>query len=152
VSASPFETVFDDHVYPASTHQPTPNSSMHRLSRQDTGYHGHSPVSPDDMAYNSRPADAIPLQDNPQRVPSKDADAEMQDHVYDASQSKKSRKGRVRFGELGMMGSGKKKITFVVYIFTIIQVAVFIAEIVKNGKQARLPFHWVALQIGGPCD
>ena len=123
---------------------------MHRLSRQDTGYHGHSPVSPDDMAYN-RPADAIPLQDNPQRVPSKDT--EMQDHVYDASQSKKPRRGRVRFGELGMTGSGRKKITFVVYIFTIIQVAVFIAEIVKNGKHAsRLLFHSAALQIRGPCD
>ncbi|KAK4033330.1 hypothetical protein C8A01DRAFT_19710 [Parachaetomium inaequale] len=137
VSASPFETVFDDHVYPASTHQPTPNSSMHRLSRQDTGYHGHSPVSPDDMAYNNRPADAIPLQDNPQRLPSKDT--EMQDHVYDASQSKKPRRGRVRFGELGMTGSDRKKIPFVVYIFTIIQVAVFIAEIVKNATATGSP-------------
>jgi hypothetical protein len=131
VSPSPFETVFDDHVYPASTHQPTPASSMHRLSRQDTGYHGHSPVSPDDAVYN-RPADDIPLQDHPQRHPSKDA--EMQDHVYDASQPKKPRRGRVRFGELGMLGSGRKKIPFVVYFFTIVQIAVFIGEIVKNGK------------------
>jgi membrane associated rhomboid family serine protease len=135
-SPSPFETVFDDHVYPASTHQPTPTSSMHRLSHQDTGYHGHSPVSPDDM-YN-RPSDSIPLQDHAQRVPSKDP--EMQDHVYDASQSQpKARKGRVRFGELGMLGSGRKKIPFVVYFLTVVQVAVFIGEIVKNSTTTGSP-------------
>ena len=114
---------------------------MHRLSHQDTGYQGyqgrHSPVSPDDM-YN-RPGDDIPLQDQAQRVPSKDA--EMQDHVYDASasqQPRKQRKGRgVRFGELGMMGSGRKKIPFVVYFFTLVQVGVFIGEIVKNGTFSR---------------
>lgn len=102
---------------------------MYRLSHQDTGYHSHSPVSPDDMSYN-RPADAIPLQDHPQRFEPKDT--EMQDHVYDASQSRKPRKARVRFGELGMLGSGRKKIPFVVYFLTIVQVAVFIGEIVKN--------------------
>lgn len=137
VSPSPFETVFDDHVYPSSTHQPTPTSSMHRLSHQDTGYHGgHSPVSPDDSSYN-RPTDDIPLQDHAQRVPSKDA--EMQDHVYDASQSRKSRKARVRFGELGMLGSGRKKIPLVVYFFTLVQVGVFIGEIVKNATETGSP-------------
>lgn len=127
VSPSPFETVFDDHVYPASTHQITPTSSHQRLSHQDTSYSGGvSPVASDDMTYNQR-ADDIPLQDHNQRK-----DAEMQDHVYDASQTRPPRKGRVRFGELGMLGSGRKKIPFVVYLFTLIQVAVFIGEIVKN--------------------
>ncbi|KAL2136793.1 hypothetical protein VTI74DRAFT_1445 [Chaetomium olivicolor] len=135
-SPSPFETVFDDHVYPASTHHTTPASSQHRLSHQDTGYHGHSPVSPNDMAYN-HPPDDIPLQDHPQRQPAKDT--EMQDHVYDVSQKKKPRKGRVRFGELGMLGSGRNKIPFVVYFFTIVQVAVFIAEIVKNAQETGSP-------------
>jgi hypothetical protein len=137
VSPSPFETVFDDHVYPASAHQPTPNSSMHRLSHQDTGYHGHSPTSPDSMSYNRSPTDSIPLQDHAQRVPSKDT--EMQDHVYDASQSGKPRsKARVRFGELGMLGSGRKKIPYVVYFLTLVQVAVFVGEIVKNCKCCTL--------------
>ncbi|KAK4103819.1 rhomboid-domain-containing protein [Parathielavia hyrcaniae] len=136
LAPSPFETVFDDHVYPASTHQPTPASSTHRLSHQDTGYHGHTPVSPDDTSYN-RPTDDIPLQDHPQRHPSKDA--EMQDHVYDAPQAKKSRRGRVRFGELGMLASGRRKIPFVVYFFTIVQVAVFIGEIVKNSMETGSP-------------
>ena len=79
-----------------------------------------------------RATDNIPLQDHAQRVPSKDP--EMQDHVYDASSKSKARKARVRFGELGMLGSGRKKIPFVVYFLTVIQVAVFIGEIVKNGK------------------
>ncbi len=112
---------------------------MHRLSHHDTGYHSPSPVSPADdsshLAYSNRPVDDIPLQDHAQRMPGKDA--EMQDHVYDAAgggSGRKQRKARVRFGELGMLGSGRKKIPLVVYFFTIVQVAVFIGEIVKNGR------------------
>lgn len=123
-SPSPFDTVFDDHVYPASTYQTTPASSQHRLSQQDTSYPGPSPVHSDD----------IPLQNQAQRYPSKDA--EMQDHVYDASQSR-ARRARVRFGELGMLGSNRKKIPFVVYFLTLVQVAVFIGELVKNGESCR---------------
>ena len=33
-----------------------------------------------------------------------------------------------------MFGASKKKIPFVVYTFTVIQIAVFIGEIIKNGK------------------
>ncbi|GAB1314093.1 Rhomboid-type serine protease [Madurella fahalii] len=138
VSSSPFETVFDDHVYPASTHQSlqTPASSHQRLSQQDTGYHGLSPTHSDDMAYN-HPADDIPLRDQASRLPSKDA--EMQDHVYDAPQPGARRRGRVRLGELGMLGSNRKRIPFVVYFFTIVQVAVFIGEIVKNATETGSP-------------
>ncbi|KAL2160568.1 hypothetical protein VTH06DRAFT_1256 [Thermothelomyces fergusii] len=120
-SPSPFDTVFDDHVYPASAH-----SSMDRLNQQDTGYYSHSPVSHDDIPLQSR-----------QHLPPKDV--EIQDHVYDAPQPKKSRRGRVGFGELGMLGSGRKKIPFVVYFFTLIQVGVFIGEIVKNAKETGSP-------------
>lgn len=131
--SSPFETVFDDHVYPASTY--TPSSSHQRLSQQDTSYHGQSPTHSEEMAYNHA-ADDIPLQTNQAtRVPSKDA--EMQDHVYDAPQPRPPRRGRVRLGELGMLGSNRKRIPFVVYFFTLVQVAVFIGEIVKNGKRAH---------------
>ena len=83
------------------------------------------------MTYN-HPTDDIPLQDHGNNRNSV-KDQDLQDHVYDAPQRKK-KKGRVQFGELGMMGSNPKKIPFMVYIFTIIQVGVFIAEIVKNGK------------------
>lgn len=131
--ASPFETVFDDHVYPART----PSASQNQLSQQDTSYRPSQRVSSDEeMAYN-HPADDIPLRDQSGRVPGKDAAIEMQDHVYDAPQrppQKKPRSGWVRFGELGMMGGKKNKIPFVVYFFTLVQVAVFIGEIVKNGE------------------
>lgn len=123
---SPFDTPFDDHVYPASSHQ-TPSSSRQQLSQQDTGYHGLSRVNSDEMAYN-HPTDDIPLQNRP-----KDLDPNDNDHVYEAPRRKKTKKG-VRFGELGMLGSSTKRIPWVVYIFTVAQVGVFIGEIVKNGK------------------
>lgn len=87
------------------------------------------------MAYN-HPTDDIPLQEHGNNRNSV-KDQDIQDHVYDAPQRQKTRKGRVRFGELGMLGNNPKKIPFVVYAFTIIQVGVFIAEIVKNGKEMQ---------------
>jgi hypothetical protein len=86
------------------------------------------------MAYN-HPADDIPLQSQ-SRTSAKDT--EMQDHVYDAPQRPRKRKGAVRFGELGMFGANAKRIPWVVYFFTIVQVAVFIGEIVKNGTSPWL--------------
>ena len=81
------------------------------------------------MAYN-HPTDDIPLQDRS----SANKYGDMTDHVYEAPQrQKKPRRGRVRIGELGMLGANAKRIPWVVYVFTVIQVAVFIAEIVKNG-------------------
>lgn len=60
----------------------------------------------------------------------------MNDHVYDAPgrPKKKGKKGKVRLGELGMIGSDKKRIPWVVYIFSAIQIAVFIAEVARMGK------------------
>jgi hypothetical protein len=131
-SPSPFDTPFDDHVYPANSHQ-TPSSSQHQLSQQGTGYHDMSRASFDEMAYN-HPTDDIPLQNRA----SANKYGDMTDHVYDAPQKKKSRRGRVRLGELGMLGSDAKRIPWVVYVFTVIQIGVFIGEIVKNG---RAPSH-----------
>lgn len=128
-SSSPFDTPFDDHVYPASSHQ-TPSSSHHQLSQQDTEYHGLSRVPSDEMAYN-QPTDDIPLQDRANKY------SDGNDHVYEAPQRRKSRK--VRFGELGMFGSNKKRIPWCVYIFSIVQVAVFIGEIVKNATTTGSP-------------
>ncbi|KAK0652884.1 hypothetical protein B0T16DRAFT_323467 [Cercophora newfieldiana] len=135
---SPFETPFDDHVYPASTHQ-TPSSSQHQLSQQDSDYQRLARVPSDEMAYNQR-ADDIPLEpQGPNRNGNGIKDTEMQDHVYEAPQRKKSRKRRVRFGELGMLGSNQKRIPWVVYTLTLIQVAVFIGEIVKNSIATGIP-------------
>ncbi len=140
---SPFETPFDDHVYPASTHQ-TPYSSQHQLSQQDSDYHRLERVPSEDMAYNHR-TDDIPLEPQGGQRRNSNKDAEMQDHVYDAPQRQKSRKKRVRLGELGMLSSGAKRIPIVVYVFSVIQIAVFIGEIVKNGTHSTCCLfpHWL---------
>jgi hypothetical protein len=131
-SPSPFDTPFDDHVYPASTHQ-SPYASQNQLSQQGSDYNRLARVPSEDMAYNHH-TDDIPLQPQGQGRHSPNKDPEMQDHVYEAPKRKKSRKARVRMGELGMLGSSDgKKIPWVVYLFTVIQVAVFVGELVKNG-------------------
>lgn len=130
---SPFDTVFDDHAYPSSSrhsslpgvHTPQPGGLY-----QDTGYYGQAGASP--MSSRPNVAEDIPLQDRPMK------DTEANDHVYDAAAApdQRSRKGRgkIRVGELGMLGSDKKRIPFVVYFFSLVQAAVFIAEIAKNGE------------------
>ncbi|ERS96535.1 Rhomboid family protein [Sporothrix schenckii 1099-18] len=139
VSPSPFETVFDDHMYPATSRQNSnaPNGA-------DTTYYGapHHTPSEDNMFAASVGPDGIPLRDRSGN--NKFGGAESPDHVYDAPQGGMAsepppgaggagRKG-VRFGELGMLGANnRKRIPIVVYIFTVVQIAVFIAEIVKNG-------------------
>ncbi|KEY69771.1 hypothetical protein S7711_03750 [Stachybotrys chartarum IBT 7711] len=122
---SPFDTVFDDNAYPMNSRQQYTAGSPSEMSPQnaypDTSYHG--------SRRDSRPnvAEDIPLQDRPK-------DPEQTDHIYDApSRRRKSKKGKVRLGELGMMGSDKKRIPWVVYIFTVAQVGVFIGEVVRNG-------------------
>ena len=78
--------------------------------------------------------DDIPLQDRSGKGP------EINDHIYDApagivqANRQRDNRGKVRIGELGMLRSNKKRIPWVVYIFSLAQLAVFIAEVVKNGK------------------
>ncbi|OLN84462.1 putative rhomboid protein [Colletotrichum chlorophyti] len=193
-TVSPFETVFDDHVYPVDStqdgfrhngngqspqsfnnaqpqrmntmntvhtgyggHAQSPYDShnmphsnpydAHKMPQsnpygQDTAYYGQSSISPD----SSRPnvADEIPLQSRNHQQPPKDVEMNENDHVYDApqgarrSQSQRN-KGKVGFGQLGMFGANRKGIPWVVYIFTLVQVAVFIAEIVKNAQLTGSP-------------
>ncbi|KXJ88795.1 hypothetical protein Micbo1qcDRAFT_184928 [Microdochium bolleyi] len=70
---------------------------------------------------------------------------ESSDHVYDASQrhsetrGEGSKKRGLHFGEMGMFGSNKKRIPFMVYLFTTIQIAVFIAELVKSAQLTGSP-------------
>lgn len=152
VDTSPFDTVFDDHVYPATStasssrqqlHQ-APSSGAHELSQQDTAYHGLLPRrSSEEMAYNHS-ADDIPLE-NQSRAHRDSVKGTgdlpvMHDHVYDAPRPPKPKsKGAVRFGELGMFGANAKRLPWVVYSFTVVQLAVFIAEIVKNGTCSAPP-------------
>lgn len=129
VSASPFDTVFDDHAYPATSHQSASSSRQH-LTGQDTTYHGS--LSDE----NLRSQDAIPLQD---RNASKDP-VDDDDHVYEAPRRNKSGKKRgVGFGELGMLGAYRNRIPWVVYIFTIAQIGVFLGEIASNWIKTGTP-------------
>lgn len=140
--ASPFDTAFDDHVYPmnANSRNPSPSvgpySSTLSLSQpQDTAYYGANNLSPEQS--RPYPPEAIPLQDR-----NKDAEMGMNDHVYDApgaaaaahDERRRKKKGKVGLGELGMFGAGRKRIPWVVYILTVAQVIVFIVEIARNGK------------------
>lgn len=130
IEQSPFDTVFDDNAYPMHPNsRPTPSSSTGDIGQhgfyQDTSYHGGSNPA------HGQGQEAIPLQDRP----GKDVDPEMNDHVYDApGRNKKNKKGKVRLGELGMLGANNKRIPWVVYIFSVVQIAVFIACIARNGR------------------
>ncbi|KAJ3458510.1 hypothetical protein MRS44_012619 [Fusarium solani] len=134
---SPFDTVFDDNAYPMNTNsRPTPSSSTGDIGQhgfyQDTSYHG----GPDQAHGHGQGQEAIPLQDRP----GKDVDAEMNDHIYDApGRNRKGKKGKVRLGELGMLGANNKRIPWVVYIFSVVQIAVFIACIARNGVLTGSP-------------
>jgi hypothetical protein len=77
--------------------------------------------------YGRQQPDDIPLRDRT----AKDG-GDMADHVYDRPRRQKSRK--VRFGELGMFGANSKRQPWVVYFFTLVQIAVFIGELVRNGR------------------
>ncbi|RDA93491.1 hypothetical protein CP533_2668 [Ophiocordyceps camponoti-saundersi (nom. inval.)] len=127
---SPFVSVFDD---PVHLNKPGPYgaSSSSPGLYQDTSYYGPGPSPGPHMA------ESIPLQDHP----ASSKNDGVTDHVYDAlgpdgnarPPSRRRSKGKIRIGELGMFGANRKRIPWVVYFFTVIQVAVFVAEIVKNG-------------------
>jgi hypothetical protein len=133
---SPFETPFDDRVYPLGRPAAQPYESQSTLG-QDSGYYGQGGGGrPQDSTGSFR--DDIPLRDHPQ-VPPKDNYANDVDHVYDApahpSHLEAARPDR-RSGK-GFLKSGKGskwKLAWVCYIFGTIQLVVFIVEIVKNGK------------------
>jgi hypothetical protein len=138
LTTSPFETPFDDHVHPLDSRQSS-NTSVPQPGRynQDTSYYPPGRASPEEHRYNN---EDIPLQDRP---PVKDQD--LHDHVYDAGESgrtprnRKKKRGGVRLGEIGMFTNGKKRIPWVVYVFSVVQIAVFIGEIIRNGKQGDCP-------------
>ncbi|KAK8129274.1 ribonuclease P protein subunit 3 [Apiospora kogelbergensis] len=136
--ASPFDTVFDDHVYPSNS--PMGGHSQQSFA-QDTSYHSAAPgdVSP--------VGDDIPLRNQPgtnKFGPPGGGMAPMDsnDHVYDAEGPPRQRgkgRGRLGFGEIGMIGANKRRIPFVVYLLSIIQIAVFIGELVKAAQLTGSP-------------
>lgn len=114
-SRSPFVGPFDDHVYPASKQASNPSLG------ENAAYNGQGGGAPQDST-----TEFIPLRDQQNKV---DAST---DHVYDAPEPivPKKRKG---FGMFGGNG-GDERTAWVVWMFTLIQVAVFIAELVKAGR------------------
>ncbi|RDW94958.1 hypothetical protein BP5796_00721 [Coleophoma crateriformis] len=172
---SPFEAPFDDHVYPL----PNQNAAHDNFSRQDSQtsfgqdsrYYGQGGGGVPQDSTNSF-SDNIPLRDQ-HSSPAKPY-PEGTDHVYDAGESGMPpgvRSGRnKRRSALGSMFEGKgakKRIPWVVYALTIIQTAVFIAEIVKNAQLTGSPIEihpsfnvmigpspWVLINMGSryvPC-
>lgn len=120
---SPFEGPFDDHVYPAR-----PQESQNSLGQNSSYYGQGAGTRPFDSTNSFR--DDIPLQDQSKKD-------QGTDHVYDADHlpppNRSSSDGR-RVGGFGrFFKKGKGRTAWVVYLFTLIQSAVFIAEIVKNG-------------------
>lgn len=120
-SSSPFVAPFDDHVYPASR-------SASRLSNpslgENTAYYGQGGGGrPQDSANDFR--DTIPLRD---QATNPDAST---DHVYDVGQSDGPTK---RKGFSMFKGGNGERTAWVVWLFTTIQIAVFIGELVKAGR------------------
>jgi hypothetical protein len=129
---SPFEAPFDDHVYPMSA-----LDGQHRMESQstlgaDSRYYGQGGGGRQGSTASFR--DDIPLRDHPGAPPKSNLDTT--DHVYDASaapphlteEARPNRRSRLDF-----VKKPKGRIPWVTYVFTIVQVAVFIAEIAKNG-------------------
>lgn len=118
---SPFDSVFDDPS--PGAHSPSGRSGD--LSDQNTAYYGRGG--------GVSPAGDIPMQDYPGHP------GMANDHIYDASgvppglSKKPTMADKLRLGELGMIGANKRRIPWVVYFFTLVQVGVFIGELVKNG-------------------
>jgi hypothetical protein len=86
--------------------------------------------------------DDIPLRDHP-GGPQKDTDTT--DHVYDAAEPAVPTQRRNLAKQNGrsptyFMQAPKKRIPWVVYIMTAIQVSVFTGEVVKNGKYFNAGF------------
>lgn len=123
---SPYEgQPFQDHVYPGS--DPGRHQSQNSLG-QDSQYYG--PVGggrAQDSTNSFR--DDIPLRDQTPGKAGNDHvyDAPPNDHVYDAEPGRKQQSGPMGFLK------NPKRIAWVTYTFTLVQVCVFIAEIVKNG-------------------
>ena len=143
VGPSPFATAFDDNVYPVSSQEEisrtNSETAYQRHQAADTMYYGHDRPSSDGRQQQPS-AEDIPLQDRNAKV---GRPLEMDDHIYDDPQGgrrrKKKKPHKVGLGELGMLGSDRKRIPWVVYVFSLVQIAVFIAEVARNGKLGSLP-------------
>ena len=144
---SPFDTIFDDNMYPTDSRQnltPTPDPALHGAQHPfdaSSAYQGYGRHSPNNGEYGP---DDIPLQDRAGKGP---GFVDVEDHIYDdpnanpdgERRKRRRRKPRkVEMGELGMFNaSNKKRIPWFVYVMTAAQIGVFIGEIIKNGELTK---------------
>lgn len=134
-TVSPFESTFDDHVYPAARPGFGHNDSQNSFG--SSTIYGNGPRAEDGASLYR---DDIPLR-NTTSNGLKHTDT---DHVYDipppvlgaVGPDDDKRRSRRGFGFFQKSGG---RIPWVVYGLTIIQVAVFIAEIVKMGVLTGIP-------------
>lgn len=129
---SPFTAPFDDHVYPAPAspyRSPSNDPSINPSLGENTAYYG--------QGGGGRPQDSQQFSDN---IPLRDHNKTMasNDHVYDIENSNPKRKG-IGFGSGRFRFGNGQKTAWVVWLFTIIQVAVFIAELVKSAQLTGSP-------------
>lgn len=161
LAVSPFAAPFDDHVYPAEVHRQDSASNYSerpgeygRLGHQNSsssfyttedGHRQRSDTFGQDTRYcgsapggKSQSRDDIPLQDK--RLPKHGDEI---DHVYDVDPAMLPQRGpsgrRRRGGWQARMRGPKGNISWVVYIFTVIQICVFIAEIARNAVLTGSP-------------
>lgn len=136
---SPFDGPFEDSAYPLAAASSHGMDSHTTLQPPDSRYYGQGGGGrPQDSQTSFH--DDIPLRDHSAGPAKGD---EPTDHVYDApppvmGEQRSNRRGR------NFSKSRLAKIPWVVYILTLIQVAVFIAELAKNGRWASTP-RWVML-------
>jgi hypothetical protein len=131
-SESPFDGPFEDSAYPLGEMGSHGMDSQTTL-RPDARYYGQGGGGrPQDSQTSFQ--DDIPLRDHPGGLAKGD---EPTDHVYDAptpmagEQRSKRRSGNAFFK------TPLAKVPWVVYTLSLIQIAVFIAEIAKNGGWAN---------------
>lgn len=131
-SVAPYEASISDHVYD----RPPLEQSQSSLGNNSQMYGQGGGGRAQDSRTGFR--DDVPLKDMPGKTAVDPVYDGGTDHVYDAEPGRKRRlrdNGGVPppSGGISAMWKNPRKFAWVTWILTIIQVSVFIAEIVKNG-------------------
>ncbi len=136
---SPFTTTFDGHIYPATSYQRTPSNQSLSPMDSNTAYYGQGGGGRP-MDSTNQFSDNMPLRDHPGGQTMGGAGLkgtrtnDTTDHVYDIENTNPKRRSPTGFG-FGTSNrfrfGGEEKTAWVVWLLTIIQVIVFIIELVK---------------------